>query len=635
MVNAKKKDTLPNEVEVISAKTDDTSSSVGNGGSTATGTSNGSSNRSASKVEAKIKKKFDATHKLQLELACPTLKSSAINLILDVEQLAGDLVRYCKIVNSYPKLTLHSPVKVLEALLEVITDSTVRNMFRGAVNDAYYTLDNATQKQFTPLMTKLKDCSPYSSSSDVINRRKLIALDSKEIPMSGHKLSSTTTPMELDAFIDSMERALETRSDWRRLLLVRVPEKQSGSSKQSFITKSVLKDFRSIPPSLLLSTSFHRTDSLHSASLAMYDSITASMTIAFRGEMRLYRDKINNEGPKLLYFILKKLTQKDSRIVADFQLSLTTLEDAFKESGYDMHMVCPIIFDRLQQYQCAGGTPNTHYSMISNILLSMHCDALTSKCREWEQAQMRVNNEKNIFDLLQKLPMMVSSLISDGSWPYKSSSSSKDFKTIFKAMQSAAEANNVTTTVSKSDLTAFKAQMEALVQQSQSKAATIACKAMIAHHNANKSKSTSNTKPNPSIPPTKKRMTHRFGPDKWGPELLYKTKEQFSEFYNARIPGMDLKKKYSYVGLTWVHCAKCERMGNHLTAEHRDSKKLTGNKRKSQDTLEAPAIPPTEEAHIAPVDIDIDSSGSGELVDDFDAEAFLNVSNLLDDEDKI
>ena len=67
--------------------------------------------------------------------------------------------------------------------------------------------------------------------------------------MSGHKLSSSTTPMELDAFIDTIERTLETRFNWKRLLLVHVPiySTENTSSKPTFVITSILHDFKRIP----------------------------------------------------------------------------------------------------------------------------------------------------------------------------------------------------------------------------------------------------------------------------------------------------------------------------------------------------------------------------------------------------
>ena len=627
----KKQDPVPpSEVEVIDkAKSDDASSSA----TQSTGTGSSSNPKSNSKAEAKLRKKFDSSSKLQLDLVCPSIKDFTTSRDLDVETVVEELARYCKIVCDNPTLSLHSPMAVLQALLhDVIVGTTEKDMLKGAVNDCFYTLDTQTQAVFKPLLTKLKDSSLCNTTSDVINRRRLIALDSQEIQMGGQKLNSATTPMELDAFIDSMERAVETRSEWRRHLQVNVPDK-SGTTKSGRVVKWILKDFRTISQKSVQNTNFHRSEALRDASLAMYNAITATMSVAFRCEMRLYRDKINNQGPKLLYFILRKLTKKDSRIVADFQLNLTTLEKAFKESGFDMHVACPVLFDSLQQYKCAGGNPETHYSLISTTLLSMHCDALTSLVREWEQAQMRNHNKKSIFDLLQKLPIFVTSLIADNTWPHKSSNTSKDFNTQFKALQTAAE-SKTSTEVSKSDLTAFKAQIESMVQKSQSKAATIACKAMLAH-TAKKKADSSSTRSSTTPPaPTKvKKMTYRWGPDKWGDGLLYKNKDEFNEFYRCKIPGMDKMKSYEYVGLTWKWCETCNRMGSHDTPNHRDNK-YAGNKRKQGDVANL-KVPPVGEANNAVADIEIQTTASFDAsIDDFDAEAAMkSVEEFLNEED--
>ena len=134
--------------------------------------------------------------------------------------------------------------------------------------------------------------------------------------------------------------------------------------------------------------------------------------------------------------------------------------------------------------------------MLCTTLISMHCDALTSTVHEWEKAQMRANNTKSIFDLLQKLPIMVSSLIADGTWPHKSSSTSKDFDVQFKAIQDSSS-KTLSTSVLKSDLASFKSQMETLIHKSQSKAANLAYKAMIAHSNATNNSNSNNTNTNP------------------------------------------------------------------------------------------------------------------------------------------
>ena len=125
-IMAKKGSIPPTEVELSNStsKTDDTSSS-GTQSTTASSTSS-SANKTASRQEQKVRKKFDANAPLLIEAACPTIKGYSSKIDLDIEALVEDLVRYCKMVNDYPSLTLHSPVAVLQALLDgVLTDSAV------------------------------------------------------------------------------------------------------------------------------------------------------------------------------------------------------------------------------------------------------------------------------------------------------------------------------------------------------------------------------------------------------------------------------------------------------------------------------------------------------------------------------
>ena len=290
--------------------------------------------------------------------------------------------------------------------------------------------------------------------------------------------------MELATLCEAMERCLETRSNRRRLLIIRVTirlSEENDSKKETTVPKSILLDFREIPLLALAKTNFHRSESLHDASQSLFEALTSSMTSRFRGEMRFYKDKTLNQGPKLLYLILRKLTQKDSRIVADLQLEIPSFEATFKEPWYDMNLVCPSVFERLQQYKCAGGNPETHYNVICTALISMYCDALTSAVREWEQAQMGKFSKKSIFDLLQKLPMLVDNLMADGTWLYKSSKNESTLSAVFQRAKSAATSAANQSSVTSTDLTAFKSEIEALIQTSSSKTASKALKAMIAH----------------------------------------------------------------------------------------------------------------------------------------------------------
>ena len=378
------KDDLSSDIELVQPKNSSTSSAT------------------PSKGQKYFQMKYGADKDIKLTTFCPSIKSVADGALLDVEALVEDLKAYAEIHYKWNTVTnpLHPFSSLFQALWEHISSSTVRDMVKNLIIDCYFNLGTDTRIMFRPVYDKVQEFSQFSSTADVLNRRRLIAIDSKEISMSGTKLSGNTTPTELDTFVDAMERCLESRHNWKRLLQVRVPVDGVSSSKKSqkFVSKNILTDHKTIPIKALVKLDFHRSESLQDASLSLYEDLSNTMTASFRSEMRLYRDKINNQGPKLLYFILQKLTQRDSRIVADLQLEIPTFESTFKDTGYDMHLVCPILFNRLLQYKCAGGNPETHYSILCSAFISMHCDSLTSAVREWEQSQMRKFNKKSIFD---------------------------------------------------------------------------------------------------------------------------------------------------------------------------------------------------------------------------------------------
>jgi hypothetical protein len=56
-----------------------------------------------------------------------------------------------------------------------------------------------------------------------------------------------------------------------------------------------------------------------------------------------------------------------------------TFKSIYKEENYNVHLLCPILYERLLEYQAAGGTASSHYGLISNALISNECDPLIFK----------------------------------------------------------------------------------------------------------------------------------------------------------------------------------------------------------------------------------------------------------------
>jgi hypothetical protein len=192
--------------------------------------------------------------------------------------------------------------------------------------------------------------------------------------MSGTKLTKNTSPLELAIFLDSMKRASIQRPNWKRALTLRL----SSSSKKKKKELDLLINFRLIDVVTLKKLDFHKITQMKDASISMYEALSATMSNQFHGEMRLYKDSIDNQGPKLLWFILDKLTLKHTRVTADIVSELDTFKDAFTESNYNVHKICPILYNRLMNFKNAGGNIDNQYIVVSNAIISCHVDALTS-----------------------------------------------------------------------------------------------------------------------------------------------------------------------------------------------------------------------------------------------------------------
>ena len=152
------------------------------------------------------------------------------------------------------------------------------------------------------------------------------------------------------------------------------------------------------------------------------------------------------------------------------------------------------------------------------------------------------------------VPLLVDNLISDGTWPYKSSTGNRTLAAHFKALQAASPSSaTAPAAVTSNDLTAFKGEVEEMIKSSSSKTASKALKAFIAHNNDRPRTHGSSNSGLPRNPSTAViRNKHSFNSNKWGPDKHYRMKEEFFMFFKGKIPNMDLTRSHDYEGLTLV-----------------------------------------------------------------------------------
>ncbi len=480
---------------------------------------------------------------------------------LEHSDIVDHLLRYCRIFAVQPQSQPLHPVEHIYGHLWDQLSPSDRADFYDSLLSAYSSLSTSDRDLFKPIVTEAKSLVPNDASmlSAQCNRMKLIQLCSAEIPLSGSKLSMKTTPMDLATFRESMLRQVDHRPGWSKIIRFKVQVKGSSSKKKK--TYNIIVDFRQFTQDDILGHDFHTTESRRSASLSMYDALSATMSNQFRGEMRLYNTNIDNQGPKLLWFILRRLSLNHDRVKANVLDELHTLQEVLVSLKWDVHRICPVLHSRLMDFKDAGGDITSHYELVCTAFTAVHCDAFTSKVREWEQKQvLSSSGTKCVFELLQEIPLWVDTLVAINQWPHKkanrSSLADHFSKSDLSAGGSKANSKRKADEISKasSDLTAFIGKATTAFEQLAANAAAVSGK------DAKRAK-IDKGKPN----------NYKYCPDRWGgPSNHYKTEDGFKTFYY----GLNVDKTQVYIldKNKWFWCEKCGRMGNHKTVHHRAGK---------------------------------------------------------------
>ncbi len=500
----------------------------------------------------------------------------------DPSYMSQRLFKYCQLFeeldrDSHP---LHTPKRVYGYVWDELSIDD-RYDLQEKVEDLYLTLKTDEREIFKPMLEEAQHLSRDKGTiSDIMHMHKLHDLNSKEIPVD-IKLTQSSTPMDLRSYMDAFERQVQRRYGWARCLKIKYKATKTGSTKKQWITLNVLKDFKRISLNQISSTNFERTKTLKEASSSMYEALQRSMSNAFKAHMRLHNKIIDNQGPRLLWFILTQLTINDQRVQADFMQEVYTFEDAFRATNYDVNLCCPVLFRRLLDFEAAGGKAQTYFGKIYTSLTSMHCDALNALVREWEHQQMQIHGKKCIFQLVQVFPSFVKKLIHDNTWPYHKDTTQLTFarhlpsKKLLKKEAAESASKNTKASKDMADITSFIGSISGDLSK-------LAHNAAIANRSTTtggggsgggksggRGKRKSTGAPNGESPANRTRTgPYVYCPDRWGPNKFFKNEQSFKAFFEGRS-GCDKNLIYNVDGTKWTWCDHCNRMGNHPTQKHR------------------------------------------------------------------
>jgi hypothetical protein len=214
-----------------------------------------------------------------------------------------------------------------------------------------------------------------------------------------------------------------------------------------------------------------------------------------------------------------------------------------------------------------------------------------------------------MFELLQEVPNMVDNLIASNKWPYKQLGK----KTFTNYLPKDSKVPKKDKKKDQGDITTFVSQLTNSIS-----------KLTNSSLQANAANLDSNQKRKADTPTDKPNGTYKYCSDRWGAKKHFKNEAQFKSFYDGSSI-CDKTKTYLLDGDKWKWCEKCKRMGNHLTAEHRDKKKHKGNNKANKASIQ---LPPVEGNH-SQIDVTANLAINGSGTYSADSNDAHNIEDLL------
>jgi hypothetical protein len=239
----------------------------------------------------------------------------------------------------------------------------------------------------------------------------------------------TRLPPDADAtartqFQTRFHLAVFTRNIWMDMI-----KNHLGISTKISVDKFMSK-FKEMTEDAICSIDFAK-GKYADASLSMYNSLTLSISSKFNTELRVHESKIQLQGPRFLWFILQRITEKDAIVLKEVTAEIAKLQQSFEDSGWDLLRLCPPFYSRVMLYEQAGGGMTTAEQTIKRALLACPNINFNQELRKIMDVITKKGSTTpnpasfNTFELLRQVPMLVQEFIADGDWNFTVSKKDK------------------------------------------------------------------------------------------------------------------------------------------------------------------------------------------------------------------
>ena len=429
----------------------------------------------------------------------------------------------------------------------------------------------------------------------------------KRISSNGTRLIPSGTINEttdLPELIRALELALELRIAWQKTLSFKFRKPNSPDPKTYHVYEfPKFADDKAVIDYALKKHKFESNSRAYEASLSIYKAIDQCLSKGLRKRLMLYKDIVGHSGPKLIIVLFKLLHTNTEDILRITSLFFSDLERTMQECNWNIIDMSVVIMENLIDLKNAGGNIIPMHDQVTQCFGTMPNDNYKTHHNQYVLELKNSYDGTSVLSYLQAASGWVKTLITQGKW-HHSEGAAKVPAPAKKGL------NNAGTSAVGADVTAFKAEIEEMKEANMKLKKDLKA-SQASYHNAVRENNKRKYHDAPHrdsdkkhryrghstpLPPPRDNDTtshHRrdrakgkdhesnygFGSWQWGHGCFYDNEKDFNQFWY----GFKTKDPCTVNGRPWYWCAKCNRMGNHATTEHRDRNKYPAPDRNKDD----------------------------------------------------
>ena len=286
----------------------------------------------------------------------------------------------------------------------------------------------------------------------------------------------------------------------------------------------------------------------------MFVAVWDSLAPRVQSAILEHKDQFQQDGPVLLYFVLRKYTGEQKNVLRSTLRKFDTLDETFRFAHKNnVDRFATYVKSLEEKLRESEGKDTLYHEKVYETLIGSHVEDFNSELKVWRSGEMQQNDTYTCDALLSKAREHYHSLLTRGLWPRVREHDTASEDTKRKKRKRAKKDTE-------SDPADIAALFSGLIkaQEAQTKALTASF----------------------SSSSKRKYENNRYSYDQqYGVGKTFKERHEFMKWVHTKPTHGNTKELH---GTTWTWCNICEKMGYHTSAECK-SKRAVGAVKKRTD----------------------------------------------------